>query len=135
MSVSTWFELRGWDVERTLFVLHRVTGWAILLFLVVHVVFIHEITAGQGAWAYFTGLDTSPIGEAFFLLLGAALLFHAFNGVRIMLIEWGLLVPKGVRAPDSPEQWMRGRRHRMYVSGMFVLGIVLLVWAGWILFA
>jgi succinate dehydrogenase cytochrome b556 subunit len=134
MGTSAWFQLRGWDRERTLFALHRVTGWTILLFLVIHVVFIHEITAGQGAWAYLTGLDTSPIGEVFFLLLGAALLFHAFNGTRIMLIEWGVLTPRGPASSDPEGQWMRGRKHRMYVTAMFAIGIVLLGWAGWILF-
>ena len=134
MPVAAWFQLRGWDRERTLFALHRLTGWAILAFLVVHIVFVHEIAEGQGAWSYVNGLDSGPIGDAFFLLVGAALLFHTLNGVRIMLIEWQILTPKATRAGYGPEVWLRGRRHRWYVTGMFAVGIVLLLWAGWILF-
>jgi succinate dehydrogenase cytochrome b556 subunit len=135
VSVAEWFQVRGWNLERTLFVLHRITGWAILAFIVVHIVFIHQITAGQGSWGTLANFDQSPIGQVGLTLLGAALIFHALNGTRIMLIEWNVLTPKADRTGYGGDRWLEAKRHRTYVSLMFVFGIVLLGYAVWVIFA
>jgi succinate dehydrogenase cytochrome b subunit len=74
--------------------LHRVTGLAILLFLFIHIVDISLI--GFGPAAYNTGVllfDTIVVRILSLALIGAVLL-HAFNGVRIMIIDFW---HKGVR--------------------------------------
>jgi succinate dehydrogenase / fumarate reductase, cytochrome b subunit len=74
--------------------LHRVTGLAILLFLFIHIVDISLI--GFGPAAYNTGVllfDTIVVRILSLALIGAVL-FHAFNGVRIMIIDFW---HKGVR--------------------------------------
>ncbi|MCI4323443.1 MAG: succinate dehydrogenase [Thermoplasmata archaeon] len=135
MPVTEWFRIKGWNLERTLFVLNRITGWAILAFLVVHIVFIHQIDAGQGAWGSLIAFDASPLGQVGLALVGAALIFHALNGTRVMLIEWNVLTPKPELTGYRGERWLEAKRHRTYVSLMFVIGIVLLVYATWVIFA
>ena len=74
--------------------LHRVTGLAILLFLFIHIVDISLI--GFGPAAYNAGVllfDTIVVRILSLALIGAVL-FHAFNGVRIMIIDFW---HKGVR--------------------------------------
>lgn len=74
--------------------LHRITGLAILLFLLVHIVDISLL--GFGPNVYNEGIAFFAIGivRIISLALIAAVLYHAFNGVRIMLIDFW---PKGVR--------------------------------------
>jgi exosortase/archaeosortase family protein len=134
VTTSEWFRFKGWNLERSLFALHRITGWALLVFLVVHIVFIHEITAGTGVWGSLDAIDRSPWGQIGILIVGAALIFHALNGTRIMLIEWNVLTPRPGASGYSTDQWLAARKHRTYVTVMFVIGIVLIVYAAWVIF-
>jgi exosortase/archaeosortase family protein len=134
VSTSEWFRFKDWNLERTLFALHRISGWAILGFLVVHIVFIHEITDGTGVWGSLDAIDRSPWGQVGILVVAAGLIFHALNGTRIMLIEWNVLTPRPDARGYSTEQWLSARKHRTYVSAMFVIGLVLLVYAAWVIF-
>ncbi len=73
--------------------LHRVAGLGILLFLLVHVVDISLL--GFGPRVYNEGIGLFNVGIVRIISLGliAGVLYHAFNGVRIMLIDFW---PKGV---------------------------------------
>ena len=68
--------------------LHRVTGLAILLFLLIHIVDVSLL--GFGPRVYDEGIalfDTFVVRVLSLSLVGAVLL-HAFNGVRIMIIDF-----------------------------------------------
>jgi succinate dehydrogenase / fumarate reductase cytochrome b subunit/succinate dehydrogenase / fumarate reductase membrane anchor subunit len=49
MGTSEWFKVRGWNIERLLFALHRITGWGLTAFIVLHVLFVHQVTYGERA--------------------------------------------------------------------------------------
>ena len=94
-------------------VLHRITGVAIFFFLLVHVLDTSLVRVSPEA--YNSVIDTYKtviigLGE---LGLVAAILFHAFNGVRIILIDF----------------WRKGAK---YQNVMFwvVIGLAVLVFAG-----
>jgi succinate dehydrogenase / fumarate reductase cytochrome b subunit len=74
--------------------LHRITGLGVLLFLLVHIVDISLL--GFGPKIYNEGISLFALGivRVISLALIAAVLYHAFNGVRIILIDFW---PKGVR--------------------------------------
>ena len=67
---------------------HRVTGLAILLFLLVHIVDITLI--GFGPTIYNDAIGIFSLGPIRFVsvALVGAVLYHAFNGVRIILIDF-----------------------------------------------
>jgi succinate dehydrogenase / fumarate reductase cytochrome b subunit len=68
--------------------LHRVTGVGVLLFLLLHIV---DITlAGFGPKVYNDSIKifSSPIIRLASLALIASVLYHAFNGVRIIVIDF-----------------------------------------------
>lgn len=76
------------------FYLHRVTGVGVLVFLAAHIVDSSLIGWGPELYNEFVKIYAHPavrIGE---VILAAALLFHALNGIRIILIDFW---PKGVR--------------------------------------
>ena len=69
-------------------VLHRITGVAIFFFLLVHVLDTALIRVSPEAYNAVIGTYKNPImglGEAG---LVAAIVFHAYNGLRIILVDF-----------------------------------------------
>lgn len=74
--------------------LHRITGLAVLLFLLVHIVDISLLNFGPAVYNDGIALFGTPIVRLISLALIAAVFYHAFNGVRIILIDFW---PRGVK--------------------------------------
>jgi succinate dehydrogenase / fumarate reductase, cytochrome b subunit len=68
--------------------LHRLAGVMVLLFLFVHVADTALIGWGPKYYNFFVKLYSSHFFRLGEVLLAAGLLFHALNGVRIMLIDF-----------------------------------------------
>ncbi len=88
--------------------LHRVTGLGILLFLLVHIVDVSLLGFGPAVYNEGILLFDSIIVRLLSLALIGAVLLHGFNGVRIMVIDF----------------WSRGVRYQLL---MFVIVMVLTV--------
>ena len=78
--------------------LHRITGLGILLFLLVHIVDISLLGFGPNVYNEGIALFVTPIVRLISLALIAAVFYHAFNGIRIMIIDFW---PKGARYQAS----------------------------------
>lgn len=74
--------------------LHRIAGLGVLLFLLVHIVDISLLNFGPNVYNEGISLFGTGIVRVITLALVAALFFHSFNGVRIILIDFW---PKAVR--------------------------------------
>ena len=68
--------------------LHRVTGVAVLLFLLVHIVDITMLGFGPTVYNNALNVFSYPIVRVVSLGLVAAVMYHSFNGVRITLIDF-----------------------------------------------
>jgi len=69
---------------------HRVSGVALVLYLSMHIWVVHHVQKGQAAYdELMHTLGTFPfkVGEAFLL---AAILFHAINGMRLVVMDSGI---------------------------------------------
>ena len=74
--------------------LHRISGLAILIFLFIHIVDISVISFGPAVYNESVHLFDGIVARLLSLGLVAFILYHALNGLRIMAIDfWG----KGVR--------------------------------------
>ena len=69
-------------------VLHRITGAAIFFFLLVHVLDTALVRVSPQAYNEVVGTYKTPIVGLMEMGLVAAVLFHALNGVRIILIDF-----------------------------------------------
>jgi succinate dehydrogenase / fumarate reductase cytochrome b subunit len=89
--------------------LHRITGLGILLFLFIHIVDISLL--GFGPRVYNDGilLFDSVVVRLLSLALIGAVLLHAFNGVRVMLIDF----------------WSKGARYQKQLFSIVVVLTVL----------
>jgi succinate dehydrogenase / fumarate reductase, cytochrome b subunit len=73
-------------------VLHRITGVAIFFFLLVHILDTALVRVSPEAYNAVIGTYKTPIMGLGELALVAAIVFHAFNGLRIILVDfwaWG----------------------------------------------
>jgi len=87
-------------------VLHRITGTAIYFFLLVHILDTALVRVSPEAYNAVISMYKTPlmgIGELFLVI---AIVFHAFNGIRIILIDF----------------WSFGTRHQ---KAMFYIVIAL----------
>jgi succinate dehydrogenase / fumarate reductase cytochrome b subunit len=93
-------------------VLHRITGVAIFFFLLVHVLDTSLVRLSPEAYDVVIATYKTPIIGLAELGLVAAILFHAFNGIRIILIDF----------------WSKGSK---YQNAMFwvVVGIAFIIFA------
>jgi succinate dehydrogenase / fumarate reductase cytochrome b subunit len=74
--------------------LHRIAGLGILLFLLIHIVDISLLGFGPAVYNEGIALFGLTIVRFLSLALIAGVLYHSYNGVRIMLIDFW---PKGAR--------------------------------------
>ncbi len=67
---------------------HRISGVAIFAFLVLHVIDIFLVGFAPGVYDTLLGFYATPIGIIMEWLLGAAVLYHALNGLRIVIMDF-----------------------------------------------
>ncbi len=67
---------------------HRIAGVAIWLFVVLHVIDIYLVGGNPAAYNELLKIYASPIGRILEAALGAALLYHALNGLRIIVMDF-----------------------------------------------
>ena len=70
--------------------LHRVTGVGVLIFLCLHILDTSLVVLGPEQYNHIIALYRHPLFRLSEVGLFAAVLFHALNGVRIILLDvWG----------------------------------------------
>lgn len=79
-------------------VLHRITGVAVFLFLFVHVLDTALVRVDPALYDAVIETYKTPIVNVMEVGLVGAVLFHALNGVRIVLIDFWSKGPKYQRA-------------------------------------
>jgi succinate dehydrogenase cytochrome b subunit len=68
--------------------LHRVTGVAIILFLFAHVIDTAVVGWGPEAYNRVVSVYENPVVRLLELGLVAAVLFHSLNGIKIMILDF-----------------------------------------------
>jgi len=93
-------------------VAHRITGVGIFFFLLVHVLDTALVRVSPEAYNEVIGTYKNPIVGLLEVGLVGAVLFHAFNGIRLILVDF----------------WARGPRYqRQLMIGVGVIWVVLFV--------
>jgi succinate dehydrogenase cytochrome b556 subunit len=76
------------DLGMWMFLLHRLTGVGIFVFLLVHIVDTSLIGWSPRAYDHLVWLYHHPVFRLGEILLLGAVLFHALNGVRVVLMDF-----------------------------------------------
>src|SRR3954469_7983441 len=67
---------------------HRISGVAIWLFVILHVIDIFLVGAAPRVYDTLLAIYATPGGIIMEWLLGAAVLYHALNGLRIVVMDF-----------------------------------------------
>lgn len=110
-GVMGWVDLRDRRMGGFAFILNRLTGLGVLLYLAIHLVILSLLARGPSAWDNFVSIALSPFFLSLDVLLIFGLLAHGLNGIRVTLVGFGLVVD---------------RQRAMFVS-LMVLGAIALV--------
>jgi succinate dehydrogenase / fumarate reductase cytochrome b subunit len=110
--------------EGYLYLLHRISGVALLLFLTLHVFVTSSRLFGEAAWERVMGLTHHPAVRFLEFLVYAAFAFHALNGVRLLLIEFGFAVGKPSR-PVFPYKSSLHSQRKLMIGLMIVTGLLI----------
>lgn len=93
-------------------VAHRITGIAIFFFLLVHVLDTAVVRVSPEAYNAIMHIYKNPIMGAGEAALVAAIVYHAFNGIRIILVDF----------------WKNGaRHHRTMLWGVLIMWAVVMI--------
>lgn len=69
-------------------VLHRLSGLGVLLFLMLHVLDTSTVFFAPGAYNFFVRLYQNPLFGLAEIGLGAALIYHAVNGLKLAVLDF-----------------------------------------------
>ncbi|MBA7481560.1 hypothetical protein ES707_17034 [subsurface metagenome] len=95
LGAGGWVWAGNYKLERYLYIFHRVTGLGMLFFVIFHLI---ETTffriQGQGVWEATMALLQNPWFEVGIYLVAVAFVYHALNGLRLILQEFGFALGK-----------------------------------------
>ena len=122
LGAGGWVWGGNYKLERYLYTLHRITGLAIILFGIFHLI---ETTffriQGQNMWEATMTLLNNPVFEVGLYLVSLAFIIHLLNGLRLLLQEFGFGLGKPTRPIFPFKDALRRKR------GWTVLMIVVIV--------
>ena len=100
-------------------ILHRITGIALVGYLFLHIYSVSSLSQGRAAFNRFMEHYTGTFFMFLEWLLFAFVLFHSLNGVRIVLVDWA----------DG------AKYHKSLYHYSLVIGILLFIAMGYIMFS
>lgn len=97
LGVSGWIWGGNYKMERYLYILHRITGLGLLLFVIIHLLITTFFRIqGQDVWEATMAILRNPWFKVGEYLVVVAFSYHALNGLRLILQELGYLLGKPI---------------------------------------
>jgi succinate dehydrogenase / fumarate reductase, cytochrome b subunit len=81
--------LYKWRTGGISWILHRVTGVGITVYLLIHILTVSNLLKGETAFNKAMETVQQPIFILGEIALLGAIVFHALNGIRILIIDFG----------------------------------------------
>ena len=128
LGIRGWVGGRSSGFERYLYVLHRVTGLALLAYFVMHIFVTSARVLGPEGWEQAMDVVSGPLFQLGEYLVFAAFAFHAVNGIRLAVIELGFAVGQPIE-PVYPYATSVGGQRRLARAVVMIAAVVAL-WGG-----
>lgn len=140
-GLAGWLNPYHYNLERWAYVFQRVTGLAVLAYVIGHLGDTSFFVGGpigtgpsESSWAFISGIVENSFGHLVLVLVVLLVVFHGGNGVRLILAEFGFVSKK----PTSIEYPYKAKSLNTVQRAMVVVAIILalaaMLWAGLILF-
>lgn len=85
-----WFNPFGRGPGAWAFIINRLTGIGLTFYLFLHLVVLGRLAQGPQAYEEFLELTKSPLVKLGELLVIGAVIYHALNGLRVVLTSFGI---------------------------------------------
>ena len=86
---SRWFELRFKTTGRLAFMMHRLSGIGLVVYLYLHLALLNTLRQGPQAWESFLQVMRSPLVLVLDGILLFGILIHGLNGLCLTLLGFG----------------------------------------------
>jgi len=129
LGLKGWLGGGRWGVERYLYTLHRVTGLGLVLYFLLHIIVTASRALGETQWIDAMGLVSGTLFYIGEYLVFVAFAFHALNGLRLALIEFGILTGPA-EEPIYPYRSSLNVQRPFMVVMMILVAVVVLA-GGW----
>jgi succinate dehydrogenase / fumarate reductase cytochrome b subunit len=93
-GVVGWFDPRGRRLGGLAFIVNRLSGLGLVLYLYMHLMILSLLVQGPGAWDTFVDIALSPPVLVFDVVLLVGMLIHGLNGIRVGLVGLGLVASR-----------------------------------------
>ena len=140
-GLQGWLNPYHYNAERWAYMFQRVTGVAILLYVLGHLgdtSFFVGGPTGTGpstsGWSFIGSIFENSFGHLILILVVLVLFFHGVNGIRLVFTELGLIMkkPSGIEYPYKPKSLSPGQRSLIYVG--IAVAVVAAIWTFLVLF-
>jgi len=128
LGVKGWVYAGKYSFERYLYLGHRLSGLGLIAYMVLHIVETANRMRGEQAWVGLMGLFASPPFKVIEYLLFAMAVFHAMNGIRLLLVELGFFLGKPTE-PIYPYS-TSVTRHRPLTYIIMIITFVVIILGG-----
>ena len=140
-GILGWINPLNYNRERWAYAFQRITGVAILLYVLGHLGDTSFFVGGptgtgpsQSGWTFISNIFENSFGHMILVLVVLVLTFHGVNGIRLILSEFGVIFKK----PGPIEYPYQPKALNTFQWTLIVVGIILAVVAAalafWILF-
>ncbi|HLA06186.1 MAG TPA: succinate dehydrogenase, cytochrome b556 subunit [Anaerolineales bacterium] len=126
LGVKGWVYAGRYTFERYLYLGHRLSGMGLIAYMVLHIIETANRMRGEEAWAGLMALFASPPFRVIEYLLFAMAVFHAMNGVRLILVELGFFIGKP-KEPVYPYSTSVMRHRPLTYVVMALAGLLILL--------
>lgn len=75
-------------------ILHRLSGLGLIFYLLIHIWVISHLSGGEGSFDGIMNFFANPFARLLEVGLVGIILYHLFNGLRITLVDIGVMVEK-----------------------------------------
>lgn len=132
LGVKGWVYAGKYTFERYLYLGHRLSGLGLIAYMVLHIIETANRMRGEEAWQGLMALFASPPFKIIEYLLFAMAVFHAMNGVRLLVTELGFFLGKP-KEPVYPYSTSI-KRHRPLTFVIMGLALLIIILGGSSLF-
>lgn len=124
LGASGWFWGGNYKLERYAYIIHRLTGLGMILFVAFHLV---ETTVfrmqGKNVWDATMAFLKQPAFEVGVYIVSAAFVIHSLNGIRLILQEFGFGMGKPTRPIYPYKDALRKRR--LFITIIIIIAVIL----------
>lgn len=89
---GAWYDVRHRHLEAVAYLVNRLTGIGLVVYLYVHLAVLGQLTRGSADWNSFLSTATGPFFTALDALVLVGVLFHGLNGIRLAVTGAGVAV-------------------------------------------